>query len=71
MPTLMVATGVGVSITSVSQPWVGNCADLSSAASASSEIPEIARVLSEAGASDGGTPLQMDALVGSVGGSAD
>ena len=29
-------TGVGVSITSVNQPWVGNCADFSMAASASS-----------------------------------
>ena len=28
-------TGVGASMTSVSQPWVGNCADFSSAASAS------------------------------------
>ena len=29
-------TGVGASITSVSQPWLGNCADFKSAASAKS-----------------------------------
>ena len=34
-------TGVGVSITSISQPWVGNCADLRMAASASRPAAQI------------------------------
>jgi hypothetical protein len=35
-------TGVGVSITSVSQPWVGNCADFRIAASASAAATQVA-----------------------------
>jgi hypothetical protein len=51
-------TGVGASMTSVSQPWVGNCADFSTAASASRAAA--ARAAQEA------SPLRASALIAAM-----
>ena len=51
-------TGVGASITSVSQPWVGNCADFSKAASA---IKTVAKT-----ASDEPSPPLAAALIAAI-----